>query len=122
MLLPDTSVWIDHIRKPDPVLLRALADDQLVMHRFVIGEVALGSLKNRADIIADMYDLHRAEIADHEEVMTLVERHALFGRGIGWVDAHLLAATLLTPGARLWTRDRRLREAAMDLGVAAREG
>lgn len=120
MFLVDSSVWIDHFRQADSILLRALADDQLVMHPFVIGEIALGSVKDREQVVANLYDIHRTEVAEHEEVMTLIERYRLFGRGIGYVDAHLLAATLLTPGSRLWTRDRRLHDAADQLGIAAR--
>lgn len=122
MVLADSSIWIDHLREASAPLLELIAGDQLVMHPYVIGEVALGSIKDRDTIIGDMSDLTGCEVAEHDEVMALITRYRLHGRGIGHVDAHLLAATLLTPGTRLWTRDRRLREAAETLGIAAALG
>lgn len=89
------------------------------MHPYVVGEVALGSIKDRAVLIRRLNGLVGCEVATHAELMRFMERHQLYGRGIGYVDAHLLAATLLTPGTRLWTRDKRLRAAAELLRVAA---
>lgn len=120
MILADSSIWIDHIRQARPALLSLLHDEMVLIHPFVIGEIALGSIKDRTRVVAELSGLLRSEVAEHDEVMTLVERHSLFGKGIGYVDAHLLAATLLTPGTRLWTDDRRLANAADQLGVAER--
>lgn len=89
------------------------------MHPYVIGEIALGSIKDRRVLVARLAELSVCDVATHDEVMLLVERHRLFGRGIGYVDAHLLAATLLTSGTRLWTRDRRLGAVAQNIGIAA---
>lgn len=119
MILADSSVWIDHLRDPDATLIDLLAADEMLIHPFVIGELALGSVRNRRAVIAGLEELPSAEMADHDEVLKMIERHDLHGSGIGYVDAHLLAATLLTPGARLWTRDRRLRAAAERLAIAA---
>lgn len=90
-----------------------------LIHPFTIGEIALGSLKDRASILRELSLRPRPRIARDAEVLLLIEEHALFGAGIGWVEAHLLASTLLTPEARLWTRDKRLSAAAERLAVAA---
>ena len=87
-------------------------------HPFVIGELACGRLRQRRAILALLASLPQLPVAEHEEVLTLVERHSLMGSGIGWVDAHLLAASVLT-GIPLWTKDRRLRTVAHWLGLAA---
>jgi predicted nucleic acid-binding protein len=118
-LLADSAIWIDHIRKPNEDLARALRARRILAHPFVIGELALGSIKDRETVVASLHALPQAARARDAEVMDLVERQRLFGTGIGWVDAHLLASALLTPETQLWTRDRRLREAAERLGVAA---
>lgn len=122
MILVDTSVWVDHLRAGDMTLSAKLDERDVLMHPFVLGEVALGSLPKRELTLDALRDLPRAEVADAEEVLQLIERHGLQGRGIGYVDAHLLAAAKLQPGASLWTRDRRLLEAAerMALAFAAR--
>ena len=119
MILVDSSVWVDHLRLADPVLIDLLGTHRIVTHPFVIGELALGSLRQRDLILGALRDLPKALVASDEEVHALIDRHALFGVGIGYVDAHLLAATLLTIGARLWTRDRRLRDVAvrLDIGI-----
>lgn len=119
MILVDSSVWIDHLRSGDPVLGNLLNRGQVLGHPFVVGEVALGSLRQRGAIVAALKALPPATRAGDSEVMTLIEARALHGRGIGFVDAHLLAAVLLTPGARLWTRDRRLSRVAEELGLSA---
>lgn len=120
MILVDTSIWIDHIRSPDPLLSQLLSDDQVLGHGFVVGELALGSIGQREAVLAAYRQLPRAIVAEHEEVLRLIGQRRLFGRGIGYVDVHLLASALLTPDARLWSRDRRLAAAAEALGVAAR--
>jgi predicted nucleic acid-binding protein len=118
VILTDSSIWIDHLRSENP-LLRALLDDgRIVGHPLVTGEVAMGSLRRRQDVMEMLDDLPQATEADHGEVRLLIERTELFGRGIGYLDSHLLASTQLMPGAKLWTRDRRLHDAALRLGIA----
>ncbi len=119
MILVDTSVWIDHLRAADEQLISLLDGNEVLGHPFVIGEIALGNLRQRVAVLRDLNDLPQAVSADDIEVLEFIDREALFGRGIGFVDAHLLAAVRLTPGSRLWTRDRRLNEIAAALGVAA---
>ncbi len=119
MILVDSSVWIDHLRKDDPILSRLLDQRQILTHPFVIGELALGSLRQRDVILGALRGLPRAMVATDDEVHAFIDRHALHGSGIGYVDAHLLAGTMLTAGAQLWTRDRRLRQAAALLGMEA---
>lgn len=119
MILADTSLWVDHLSRGGVPKMAALLDaEEISMHPFVLGEIALGSLRNRTAILRDLADLPQVTKAEDKEVLALVERNELFGTGLGWVDAHLLASTLLTPETRLWTRDRRLKEAAERLGIA----
>lgn len=118
MILVDSSVWIDHLRSRDPSLSDLLYRGQVLAHPFVVGEIALGSLRQRDVIVSAMQALPKAACADDDEVLGLIEARALHGRGIGYVDAHLLAAVLLTPGSQLWTRDRRLGGVAHEWGVA----
>lgn len=119
MILVDTSVWVDHLRGGDPALSDLLTRNQVLAHPFVIGELALGSLRQRDVVLGALRDLPQALVATDEEVHAFINRHSLFEIGIGYVDAHLLAGTLLTAGTRLWTRDKRLREVARRLSVAA---
>lgn len=121
MVIVDTSVWVDHLRGNDAALAALLAAGRVLAHPFVVGEIALGQLRNRAVVLDALGGLPAANTASAEEVLVLIESTALAGLGIGYVDAHLLAATRLTPGARLWTRDKRLREVAQRLGLAADE-
>ena len=118
MILVDTSVWIGHLRVGDPQLTALLEQAQVLAHPWVIGERALIQLTGRSEILGLLSNLPQASIATEAEVMTLVESQPLFGLGIGYVDAHLLAATLLTTDASLWTRDKRLAAAAADLGIS----
>jgi predicted nucleic acid-binding protein len=120
VILVDTSVWIDHLRIGDPKLTRLLQDAQVLAHPWVIGELALGQLSGRSEILGLLSNLPLATVATDAEVMTLIETQRLFGLGIGYVDAHLLAATLLTTDASLWTRDKRLAAASTDLGISDR--
>lgn len=117
MTLVDTSVWVDHLRRGDVLLRAALEVGEVATHPFVIGELACGSLRRREDILSLLAALPRTQVATHDEAMALIDVHALGGAGIGWVDVHLLAASLLSR-ARLWTRDRRLQAVADRLGVA----
>ncbi len=119
MILIDTSVWVDHLRRGDLALSDLLTRSQVLTHPFMIGELALGSLRHRDTVLGALRDLPQAVVAGDEEVHAFIDRHTLFGIGIGYVDAHLLASTLLTSGARLWTRDTRLRDTAVRLGIAA---
>lgn len=118
-LVVDASIWIDHLRRPEPELALALRRDHALIHPFTIGEIALGGLRDRRATLDELALRLRPRVAAEDEVLAMVERHDLHAKGIGWVDAHLLAATLLTAEARLWTRDKRLNEAARALGVAA---
>jgi hypothetical protein len=117
MILADTSVWVQHLRQGETALVEALNRGAVLAHPFVIGEILLGSLKARADISAALRLLPSASSATDEETLGLIESARLFGRGIGYIDAHLLAAAKLS-NARLWTHDVRLMAAAAELGVA----
>lgn len=119
MILVDTSVWVDHLRTGDPQLVALLQDGLVLAHPWVTGELALGHLSRRSEIIGLLHNLPQATIATDVEVLTLIDNRQLFGRGIGYVDAHLLAATLLTTRTRLWTRDKRLETVAVHLGLAS---
>ena len=119
MILVDTSVWIDHLRRGEPRLAALLTDGQVLAHPWVTGELALGRLSGRDEILGLLRGLPQATVATDAEVLGLVESRRLFGQGIGYVDAHLLAATLLTDGAQLWTQDKRLAAMSSLLGVAA---
>ncbi len=119
MILVDTSVWIDHLRQNEVELAGLLDLGRVLTHPFVIGEIALGHLRQPARILRDLGDLPKAVMATDAEVLTFISAQSLAGTGIGYVDAHILAALRLTPGAALWTRDRRLSKLAKDLGCAA---
>lgn len=119
MILADTSIWIDHLRRADVVLSERLTRQQILVHPFVTGEIALGSLKDRRSVVRELQRLPQVKAARDDEVLAFVERCGLAGRGIGYIDAHLLASVRLTPGARLWTRDKRLAEVADELSLGA---
>jgi hypothetical protein len=119
MILVDTSVWIDHLRTHDRTLTDLLESGQVLGHPFVIGEIALGRLRQRDIVLDALQNLPRAAVATDREVLGFIERHALAGSGIGYIDAHLLAAARLMPGTLLWTRDKPLSRAADRLGLAA---
>ncbi len=118
MVLVDTSVWIDHLTRGNGRLARLLEDGMVMCHPFVIGELACGHLRNRQEILGLLAALPHAPVADHDEVLRLIDRHSLFGRRLGWVDVHLLASTLLAASA-LWTLDKPLNQAAGALRIAA---
>ena len=117
MTLVDTSVWIEHFRRSDAWLLRLLADGSVLGHAFVTGEVACGQMPDRPGRLQLLQEVPQARVAEPGEVLVFIERHGLAGSGIGYVDAHLLAAAALTPPARLWSGDRRLAAAARRLGL-----
>lgn len=114
MILVDTSIWTDHLHSRDPHLVEQLDGVGVATHPMVIGELALGSIANRRDVLRLLHGLPKIMEAAHAETMTFVESRTLFGRGLSLVDAHLLASVILSPGTRLWTRDRRLREVAAE--------
>jgi predicted nucleic acid-binding protein len=119
MILVDTSIWIDHFHRTEILLVELLEEAEVCVHPMVIGELALGSLRDRAAVLSLLADLPAAPIASHAEVLQLIESNALYRSGLSLVDAHLLAAVRLSGTARLWSRDRRLQSAARRLGVAA---
>ena len=117
MILVDTSVWVDHLRSGVPALAAALDAGEVLMHPFVLGELACGNLKNR-EVLHLLRELPAAAMATDAEALAFIEHQALMGQGIGYIDVHLLAAVALAGTARLWTRDRRLAEIAARLKLA----
>ena len=120
MILADTSVWIDHMRRREPELVRQLQTGSIVRHPMVLGELACGNIGNRSEHLRDWGLLPRLEGSAHEEVLSLIESRQFMGRGMGFVDMHLLCAAL-GYGVQLWTRDGRLRAASIECGVAFTE-
>jgi hypothetical protein len=118
LILVDTSVWVDHLRRGSARLEELLRDGLVLVHPFVIGELALGRLKKRTEILGLLGEMPRAEAASHEEVLKFVDRHELAGCGVGWIDVHLLVSAALNSVA-LWTLDRRLATAAERLALSA---
>lgn len=118
MILADTSIWIDHFRRGDAELRRIIEDDRLLCHPAIIGELALGSLKDRNSVISFLSGQRTVVVATHEEVMTMIDRHGVFGMGIGYTDAQLLTSVILDQHAALWTRDKRLQAAAERAGAS----
>jgi len=116
MVLVDTSVWVSHLSKGDDRLAALLDKGAVCCHPFVIGELACGKLKNRLEIISLLRALPTAEVADHEEILTLIDNNLLMGKGLGYVDVHLLGSAVLS-GISFWTADHRLARAASALGV-----
>ena len=120
MILVDTSVWIDHLRVGEPPLVSLLNDNQVLAHPMVIGELACGNLHSRDEVLSLLRGLPEAPAATDDEVLLFIEQHRLMGRGIGYIDVHLLAAAALAPLTPLWTRGRRLMDVAADLNLAYR--
>ena len=118
MILIDTSVWIEHLRKGNRALAHLLNNNQVLIHPFVIGEIACGTLADRDEVLARLKDLPALPKTDESEALYCIERHQLMGLGLGYIDVHLLAATLLAPPTRLWTRDKRLKAAVKKMNVA----
>jgi len=115
MLLVDTSVWIEHLRKGMPALVTALEHGQVLMHPFVLGELACGNLRDRGQVLQLLGNLPLISVATDDEALGFIEQRALMGHGLGYIDVHLLAATALTVAARMWTRDRHLADVAREL-------
>ena len=116
MILVDTSVWVHHLRHGVKHLEELLLAGEVLMHPFIEGELACGSLKNREQILRLLGHLPRATLAEHGEVLSLLERARLFAIGIGWIDAHLLASAMLSDSP-LWSQDRRFEAVAGRLRV-----
>jgi predicted nucleic acid-binding protein len=114
-MLVDTSIWIDHLRSGEPELGAALEQSLVVTHPFVVGELACGSIANRSEVLTLLARLSMAPVAAHDEVLSFIEAHSLMGRGIGYIDAHLLASAALSGDALLWTREGRLAALAREL-------
>lgn len=118
MILVDTFIWVEHLRRGLPRLVTLLQDGEVLIHPWVIGELACGNLRHRAQVLELLQGLPAATVASDAEVLHLIERDRLMGRGIGYVDAHLLASARLSH-CRLWTQDRRLADVAQEQGLAA---
>ncbi len=116
MVLVDTSVWVEHLRKGHPRLVELLNEGSVLGHPYVIGELSCGNIRNREEVLVLLRAIPQAELAEDEEVFHLIETEELFGRGLGWVDMHLLASALLS-GCALWTLDRGLQRIAKSLAV-----
>ena len=122
MILVDTSVWIDHLRNNNVTLVNLLNTGQVLIHPFVIGELALGNLRQRDAILDTLNNMQNVKIAKDEETIRFINQHKLYGLGIGYIDAHLLTSVRLTPGTLLWTKDKRLHAAANRLEMSVESG
>ena len=116
MVLVDTSVWVLHLRGSKNGLGRLLDKAKVACHPFIVGEIACGNLKNGTEILSLLQTLPMAKLAEHEEVMRFIEDHGLMGRGLGYIDVHLLASALLS-GMPIWTLDKQLDGVSAELGV-----
>jgi predicted nucleic acid-binding protein len=117
MILVDTAVWIDHLHAADSRLAKLLEIDRVGCHPLVIGEIALGSISQRDLVLGLLANLRRFPTVQHHEILHLIDRRKLWGRGLSAVDVHLMAAVAVIEGAQLWTRDKRLKAASVDVGV-----
>lgn len=117
MILVDTSVWIDHLRTSEPALASLLGDDAVACHPLVIEELALGSLQQRETVLRLLGSLRALPVLAHSEMLALVDGRRLWGRGLSSSDAHLMGSVLLSAGAQLWTRDKRLASACREAGI-----
>lgn len=120
MILVDTSVWIDHLCAGDEHLVSLLNTVQVLAHPFIVGELACGNLQNRDELLALLRDLPQVTVAEDREVLIFIGEHELMGKGIGYIDAHLLTAVSLSRPARLWTRDKSLALLATELELHMR--
>ena len=118
MILVDTAVWIDHINAPVTELLRRLAAGEILTHPLVIGEIACGTIRNRTEVLSHLRSLPMIREVDHQRVLQEIDAHHLMGRGIGFIDAHLLTSVVSQSGVSLWTRDQRLKRIAEEMGVS----
>jgi len=122
MILVDTSVWIDHLRRADAKLVDLLNREEVITHPFILGELACGNIGNRRELLSLFSRLPVAPGATDAEALSFIEQRKLMGRGIGYIDVHLLAAAELSSETRLWTRDERLGRVAFDLKLRYMEG
>jgi len=120
VILVDTSVWVDHLRMTDPVLVDLLEKENVLVHPFVIGELACGNIRNRTEVLDLLQRLPMAPSATDDEVLALIDRHKLMAKGIGLIDVHLLASSALAADTSLWTGDKQLSAAADRLGLGFR--
>jgi predicted nucleic acid-binding protein len=118
VILVDTSVWIDHLHKSIPALIDVLEREDALTHPLIVGELACGQVRNRHEFLHLLTALPSAAVATHEEAMHLIEERRLMGKGLGYIDVHLLASAMLTNDTRLWTTDKRLQSVAADLRLA----
>ncbi|MCW8872104.1 type II toxin-antitoxin system VapC family toxin [Pseudomonadota bacterium] len=118
MILVDTSIWVEHLRAGSAELAGLLLGTQVLMHPFVVGELACGNLKSRQEVLSLLDRLPGSKVASEFEVRYFIEENRLMGRGIGYIDAHLLASTVLTAGSKLWTADLRLAAVAAEIGLS----
>lgn len=119
MILVDTSVWVEHLRSGNAALAAELEAGRVLAHPLVVGELACGTLRNRREVLDLLGRLPSAPTATHAEALDFIERRALMGRGIGFIDVHLLASAALASPTQLWTRDRRLAAIASELSLTA---
>jgi predicted nucleic acid-binding protein len=117
VILADTSIWVDYLRGGNPQMEKSLSQGQIVMHPFIVAEIALGSLRNRRQRLDELEALLEVKVARLGEVRHMIETRALYSKGISLVDAHLLASCLMTPGTQLWTRDAALAQAGKAVGI-----
>ncbi len=118
MILVDTAVWIDHLNAPITELLDRLDTREVLVHPMVIGEIACGTMRDRAVILSLLQSLPRIGELTHDQVLKEIEAGGFMGRGIGFIDAHLLTSVMARSGTTLWTRDQRLKQIAEEMGVA----
>jgi hypothetical protein len=119
VILADTGIWVDHFRNPAPEMRGQLANRNIAMHPFIVAELALGSLRDRAQTLALLDLIPKVQVAQLAEVRQMIELRSLYSRGIGLTDAHLVASAMITPSTQLWTRDKRLKTIAESLGISA---
>lgn len=118
MIVADTSIWIDHLRSSNPHMRMLLHDAAILQHRYIVGELAVGNLPDRANTLAILLGMTRVPIVSESEFYEFMEREPVAGTGLGFVDINLLASLTLFPGIRLWTKDKRLNEHAIRMGFA----
>jgi predicted nucleic acid-binding protein len=119
VILADTSVWIDHLRAGDHRMQELLNDEQIIMHPMIVAELGLGSVRRRERTLAELDGLLEVKAAQLSEVRRMIEVRRLYGKGIGLIDAHLVASCLITPGTQLWTRDTALKDVSKTIGIDA---
>jgi predicted nucleic acid-binding protein len=120
-VLVDTSIWVHHLSRGNSELAQLLETEDVLCHPFVIGELACGSMRNREEVLGLLATLPQTLVADHDELVNLVQKHHLYGLGLGWIDVHLLGSGLLS-SCKLWTLDKALGETARRLGIAVSAG